>query len=145
MNDDVVLFVEDNLDEAILTLRTFREIHFPYEVVVVHNGKEALDFLSGTGAYAKRDSRVTPLMVILDLKLPDVDGLDLLRTLKGDPMLKHMVVVVFTSSTEPSHRTEAMALGAHMYFRKPTGQEEFKEVIKTISGLLSTFRQSRGI
>jgi two-component system, response regulator len=141
MNEDFVLLVEDNPDDVALALHAFREIRFPHKTVVARNGTEALDFLFGTGPYAGRDKTVTPLLILIDLKLPLIGGLEVLRRLKADPLLKHIVVVVLTSSTEESDHAKAKDLGTNLYIHKPTNFDDFVIVMKRVLHMLSALKR----
>src|ERR1700730_12448094 len=99
-NDHVILLVEDNPDDEALTLRALQKNKITNEVVVARDGVQALDYVFGTGAYAGRDSSIAPQIVLLDLKLPKVDGLEVLRRLRSDPRTKLTPVVILTSSNE---------------------------------------------
>src|SRR6266404_4573919 len=100
MDNKVILLVEDNPRDEALTLRALRKSNIVNEVVVAHDGVEALDYLFGTGTYAGRDTQVMPQLVLLDLKLPKVDGLQVLRKIRDDERTRRLPVVVFTSSSE---------------------------------------------
>jgi two-component system response regulator len=131
-----VLYVEDNPDDVDLTLLSFAEKKFPCPVTVVRDGAEALDFLFAAGKYAGRDKDETPLLVLLDLNLPKVHGLEVLRRIRADASLKHLVVVVLTSSNEERDRVEAQLHGANLYIQKPTNYEDFGDVARRIAALL---------
>ncbi len=132
MNDGVILLVEDNPDDIDLTLRAFKKNNILNEVVVARDGAEALEYLFGTGAYAGRDPAQTPAVVLLDLKLPKVDGLEVLRRLRADGRTKLTPVVVLTSSKEEKDVVEAYKLGTNGYVRKPV---DFVEFIDAVRGL----------
>ena len=115
MGDDMVLLVEDNPDDVTLTLEAFRDINFPYEIEVVSDGAEALDFLFGTGKHGGRDKKLAPLMILLDLNLPKVGGLEVLRRLREHPILRHVFVLVLTSSDDHQDEAEARNLCTNLY------------------------------
>ena len=135
-----VLHVEDNPDDVDLTQIAFGEIQFPYEVVVAEDGAKALDFLFATGKFADRDKRDTPAMVLLDLNLPKVSGLDILQRLKADQLLKHVLIVVLTSSNEQKDSARATALGTNLYIQKPVNFDAFVAVAREIAALLSALK-----
>jgi two-component system, response regulator len=126
-----ILLVEDNPDDEALTLRAVRK-HMPHPVVVARDGAEALEFLFGTGRYAERDVSVSPLLVLLDLKLPKVNGLEVLRRIREDARTRSIPVVVFTSSTEEQDIQDSYRLGANSYIRKPVDYGQFCEDIKQV-------------
>src|SRR5690349_5656394 len=115
MASSPILLVEDNPDDEALTLRAFRKNNVTNEVVVARDGVEALDYLFGTGKYASRDVTAMPQVVILDLKLPKIDGLEVLRRLRAAPHTKLLPVVILTSSNEERDRLEGYGLGANSY------------------------------
>jgi CheY-like chemotaxis protein len=102
------------------------------EVIEAHDGVEALDYLFGTGAHAGRDLRQQPQVVLLDLKLPKVDGLEVLRRIHNDPLTRFVPVVIFTSSKEEKDRMTSYALGANSYIRKPVDFAEFSEAVRQL-------------
>jgi CheY-like chemotaxis protein len=128
----VVLLVEDNPDDVALTLRAFRKSNLLNEVVVVGDGVEALDYLFGTGAYAGRDTRVTPQVILLDLKLPRLDGLEVLRGLRADQRTQLLPVIVLTTSVEERDLVESYKLGANSYVRKPVNFSQFIEAVNQL-------------
>jgi len=121
----VILLVEDSPDDAELAVRALEKQHAADRMVVVHDGAEALEFLFGTGRYADRDMSVTPSLVLLDLKLPKVDGLEVLRRLRADERTKLIPVVVLTASQEEIDLIESYSLGCNSYLRKPVDFAEF--------------------
>lgn len=114
-----ILLVEDNPDDADLTVRAFRKENIANTLVVVHDGAEALDYLYATGPYAHRDPGDLPQLVLLDLKLPRVDGLDVLRRIRAEPTTRSLPVVVLTSSREEADVIRSYNLGANSFVRKP--------------------------
>jgi two-component system, response regulator len=126
-----ILLVEDNPDDEALTLRAVRK-HVPHAIMVARDGAEALDFLFGTGSHAGRDLTVAPLLVLLDLKLPKVNGLEVLRRIRGDNRTRSIPVVVFTSSTEEQDILDSYRLGANSYIRKPVDYSQFCEDMKQV-------------
>lgn len=137
-----VLYVEDNPDDVLLTRLAFKEIRFPLEIVLARDGAEALDFLFGTGRSAGRDQSRTPAMVLLDLNLPKTHGLEVLRRLRADQRLRHVFVVILTSSNERRDKEEAEILGAGLYIRKPVDFDNFVEVARQIAGYLSPLQSA---
>jgi len=127
-----ILLVEDNPNDAELTIRALRKSNLANRVYHVKDGEEALDYLFGTGRYAGRDIDDSPRVVLLDLKLPKVDGIEVLRSIKSDEKLKCTPVVVLTSSREDRDLDECYRLGANSYIVKPV---EFDSFIKVVSEL----------
>ncbi len=125
MNDSVILLVEDNPDDEALTLHAFQEQNLANQVMVVRDGVQALDFLFGRGAYAGRDLTRSPAVVLLDLKLPRVDGLEVLRQVRANERTRFQPVVVLTSSAEERDVVESYRLGCNSYVRKPVDFDEF--------------------
>ena len=132
MASDSILLVEDNPDDEALTLRAFRKNNVTNEVVVARDGAEALDYLFGTGTYANRDVAVLPQVIILDLKLPKIDGLEVLRRLRATPQTKLLPVVILTSSNEERDRLEGYGLGANSYVRKPVDFAQFVDAVRQL-------------
>jgi CheY-like chemotaxis protein len=127
-----ILLVEDNLDDEALTLRALKKNNIHNEVVVAHDGVEALDYLFGTGIHAGRDLSVMPQLILLDLKLPKVDGLEVLRRLRSDARTRLLPVVILTSSTEEEDRIAGYGLGANSYVRKPVDFAQFIEAVRQL-------------
>ena len=134
-HDDYVLLVEDNPDDAELTLLSFKKNKYPHEMVVVRDGAEALDFLFGAGLYLGRDKNRLPRLILLDLNLPKVQGLEVLKRIRAVPFLKHIPMVILTSSNVEKDRTEANILGATLYIRKPINLNDFADVVRQINNL----------
>jgi len=124
--------VEDNPGDEALALRALRKTTAENDVIVVRDGVEALDYLFGTGAHQGRDTTSMPQVVLLDLKLPKVDGLEVLRTIRGDERTKRLPVVVFTSSSEENDKIKSYGLGANSYIRKPVDFEKFMEATRQL-------------
>ena len=132
MNKKIILLVEDNPDDELLAIRALEKNNIMNEVVVARDGTEALDYLFGAGAYASRDMSVMPQVILLDLKLPKIDGLEVLRRLRNDERTKLLPVVVLTSSKEDRDLTESYSLGANSYIRKPVNFAQFTEAIRQL-------------
>ena len=130
MEDSLVLLVEDNPDDVELALRAFRQSDVKSEVVVARDGIEALDYLFATGAHAGRDTRVMPRLILLDLKLPKVDGLEVLRRLRADTRTRLLPVVMLTTSKEENDLVNSYRLGANSYIRKPVEFRKFAEAVQ---------------
>jgi len=128
----MILLVEDNEDDEALTLRAFKKNKIFNEVVVARTGEEALDFLFGKGAYAGRDANDVPVVMLLDLNLPKVHGLEVLRQVRADDRTKLMRVVVLTSSKQDEDIVTSYALGANSYVRKPVSFPEFAAAVKVL-------------
>ncbi len=127
-----ILLVEDNPDDELLTLRALKRNHIANEVVVVRDGVEALEYLFATGVYAWRDPGDLPQVVLLDLKLPKVDGLQVLKRIRSDERTRLLPVVILTSSDEERDVVESYKLGANSYVRKPVEFEQFVEAIRQL-------------
>jgi two-component system, response regulator len=127
MENRSILLVEDNPDDEALTLRALKKNNIKNEVVVAHDGAEALDYLFGTGKYAGRNTDVLPQVVLLDLKLPKVEGLEVLRRVRADNRTRLLPVVILTSSNEEQDRIDGYGLGANSYVRKPVDFTQFME------------------
>jgi two-component system response regulator len=129
MNDKPILLVEDNPDDEALTLHALESNKIGNTVIVARNGVEALDYLFGTGQYTGRDLEALPAVVLLDLKLPKIDGLEVLRRIRADSRTNLLPVVILTSSTEDEDRLKGYALGANSYVRKPVDFDEFVRAV----------------
>ncbi|MSQ48750.1 MAG: response regulator [Deltaproteobacteria bacterium] len=126
-----ILFAEDNLNDIELTLDALAEHHLANEVVVVRDGAEALDYLYRRGAYALR-TNADPVLILLDIRMPKVDGLEVLRQIKHDDRLKLIPVVMMTSSQEEQDIVESYRLGVNAYVLKPINFSQFIEAVKTL-------------
>ena len=127
-----ILLVEDNPDDVKLTLRAFKRNNMLNPIVVARDGVEALDFLFARGAHAERAGKPLPTLVILDLKLPKLDGLEVLKAVRGDARTKLVPVVILTSSKEQQDLIQGYALGANSYVRKPVNFAEFLEAVRVL-------------
>jgi two-component system response regulator len=124
-----ILLVEDNVDDEVLTLRALQGNDIEEKVFVARDGMEALDFLFCTNAYAERDPHNMPQLILLDIKLPKMDGLEVLRRLRADPRTRLIPVVMLTSSKEEQDLIESYENGANSYLRKPVDYTQFVEYI----------------
>ena len=130
MTNGTILLVEDNPDDQKLTLRALKKNNIANEVVIAEDGAQALDYLFGTGQFAGRDVRDRPALVLLDLKLPKVDGLSVLSQVRADERTKMTPVVVLTSSAEERDLVNSYELGVNSYVRKPVDFVEFVEAAR---------------
>jgi two-component system response regulator len=129
LKEKVILLVEDNPDDEALTQRALKKNNITNEVVVARDGVEALDYLFGTGPYAGRDVTALPQLTLLDLKLPKIDGLEVLRRVRANRVTKLLPVVILTSSNEDKDRLEGYNLGANSYVRKPVDFDQFSRAV----------------
>lgn len=129
---DEILLVEDNPDDVELTLRAFRKSKIANEIIVAHDGIEALDYLFATGAHAGRGHSRLPQLVLLDLSLPRLDGLQVLARIRTNPKTKLLPVVILTSSTEEPDLKTGYSLGANSYIRKPVDFQEFRVAVRRL-------------
>lgn len=132
MKDRVILLVEDNPDDEALTQRALKKNNILNELVVAHDGAEALEYLFGTGKHAGRDTSVLPAVVLLDIKLPRIDGLEVLKRLRADERTKLLPIVMLTSSKEEQDVIRGYSLGANSYVRKPVDFTQFIEAVKQL-------------
>jgi two-component system response regulator len=132
MEPKVILLVEDNPDDEFLTLRSLEQNRVANEVVVVRDGQAALDWLYGSGSCSGRAAGELPALILLDLKMPKVSGLDLLQRLRADPRTRRIPVVIFTSSSEDCDVLRSYELGANSYVRKPVEFSEFSEAVRQL-------------
>ena len=132
MLEKTILLVEDNADDEELTLRALKKNNVKNNLVVARNGVEALDFLFGTGACAGRNVAALPGLVLLDLKLPKIDGLEVLRRIRADERTRRIPVTVLTSSKEEQDLIKSYDLGANSYIRKPVDFNQFTEAVRQL-------------
>jgi two-component system response regulator len=132
MSTGTILLVEDNPDDVDLTLRAFQKNNIANEVVVARDGVEALDYLFARGSHADRDPARSPSVVLLDLKLPRIDGLEVLGQIRADERTKLLPVVILTSSKEEQDLIRGYALGANSYIRKPVDFAQFMEAVRQL-------------
>lgn len=131
-NDKIILLVEDNPDDEALTLRALRKNNILNQVVVARDGVEALDYLFGTGAHAGRDTANQPQVILLDLKLPKLDGLEVLKRIRADIRTRLQPVVILTTSNEDRDIVGSYELGANSFIRKPVDFEQFMEAVRQL-------------
>jgi len=132
MESKTILLVEDNSDDEALTLRALKKNNIKNEVVIARDGAEALEYLFGTGKYTGRNTSLTPQVVLLDLKLPKVEGLEVLRRVRADQRTKLLPVVILTSSNEEQDRIDGYGLGANSYVRKPVDFSQFMDAARQL-------------
>jgi CheY-like chemotaxis protein len=132
MDEKIILLIEDNPDDEELLRIALQESHIVSQLIVVHSGAEALDYLFGTGTYAGRGLRIMPHLILLDLKLPKVHGLEVLRRLRADNRTTLLPVVILTSSTEEKDVLMSYSLGANSYLRKPVDYVQFTEAMRQL-------------
>jgi two-component system, response regulator len=132
MSNGVILLVEDNPDDELLALRALRKNNVTNEVVVARDGVEALDYLFASGPHAGRDTSTMPQLILLDLKLPRVNGLEVLKRLRSDERTRLIPVVILTSSRERSDMLDGYGLGANSYVRKPVNFEQFVKAVEQL-------------
>ena len=132
MNNKIILLVEDNSDDVELTLRALKKNSISNKIIVARDGAEALDYLFAKGQYDKRDEKDLPVLVLLDLKLPKIDGLEVLRQIRGNELTRLLPVVILTSSSQQQDMIESYKLGANSYIRKPVDFNDFEKVIHVL-------------
>lgn len=132
MNKKIILLVDDNPDDVKLTIRALRKSNILNEIVVAGDGIEALDYLLGTGKYAGRDMNIKPQVILLDLKMPKLDGLEFLRRIRSDERTQPLPVVILTTSSEDRDKIESYKLGANSYIRKPVDFTQFVESVQQL-------------
>ena len=128
----VILLVEDNQQDEVLTVRALKKHQVHNELIVCRDGAEALDWLFRRGSHAERDAEIIPQVILLDLKLPKVDGLEVLREIRGNPQTKKYPVVILTTSDEDQDIDRSYDLGANSYVRKPVDFAQFAEAIRNL-------------
>ena len=132
MEEKIILLVEDNADDEKLTLRALKKNNIGNQVIIARDGAEALDYLFLTGQYSGRDAALTPQVILLDLKLPKIDGLEVLRQLRSNENTKLLPVVILTSSNEEQDRISGYGFGANSYVRKPVDFNQFMEAVRQL-------------
>ena len=132
MDKKTILLVEDNADDEVLTIHALKESNVPNEVVVARDGVEALDYLFGKGSYSSRDASVMPDLILLDLKLPWINGMEVLQRIRSDERTKLLPVVILTSSKEESDLIQSYKLGANSYIRKTVDFVQFRKAVQQL-------------
>lgn len=132
MSQRTILLVEDNKHDVALTVRAMKKNNIQHQLVVVHDGVDALDYLFGAGAYAERDPRAVPWIILMDLKLPRIDGLTTLARLRAAEATRLVPVIILSSSNEEQDVVESYRLGANSFIRKPTDFVEFTRTIEKL-------------
>ena len=129
-NRRIILLVEDNPDDEVLTLRALKESNVLNQIVVVRDGAEALDYLFGTGQYKERDMNLMPQLILLDINIPKLNGMEVLQQIRGDKRTKYLPVVMLTSSREEQDLIASYELGVNSYIRKPVNFDQFADAIR---------------
>ncbi|OHD61897.1 MAG: two-component system response regulator [Spirochaetes bacterium GWF1_49_6] len=132
MNEKSILLVEDNPSDVELTKRAFKKSSIVNNLVVVNDGQEAIDYIFGTGKFEGRDTAILPTVILLDLKLPKIDGITVLRRIKSDTLFRRIPVVVLTTSNEDADLDACYDLGVNSYIRKPIDFNRFAEVVSEL-------------
>lgn len=132
MKNKILLLVEDNSDDEQLTIRALKKNNIMNDIFVARDGQEALDYLFNTGAFAGRDKAELPEVILLDLNLPKIGGLDVLKRIRSEEPTKLLPVVILTTSSEERDRIESYKLGANSYIQKPVDFEQFSEAIRQL-------------
>jgi len=125
-----ILLIEDNPDDIELTIRAFKKNNLKNEIIVIKDGEKAVDYINCTGEYIERDQNKQPAVILLDLKLPKVDGIEILRQIKTNPKMKVIPVVILTSSLEEKDIENGYSYGANSYIRKPVDFNKFQEAVQ---------------
>lgn len=133
MEKNIIMLVEDNEDDLELTLRAFKKNNISNEVVIARDGIEALDYLMGTGTHKGRDLRVMPEVILLDLKMPRMGGIEVLRHIRSNEHTKLLPVVILTSSDEEKDMVESYECGVNSYIRKPVDFSQFVDAVRQLS------------
>ncbi len=132
MDTKTILLVEDNPDDVKLTLRALKKSNIMNEIVIADDGVEAIDYLFGTGKHTGRNTNLMPQLILLDLKMPKMDGLEVLQKIRADERTRLLPVVVLTTSNEDKDRIESYKLGANSYIRKPVDFNQFAEAVRQL-------------
>ena len=132
VREEIILLVEDNPDDEFMTRRALEQNNLYNDLVVVRDGEQALDYLFGAGSYEGRDTTVMPQVILLDLGLPKVDGLEVLKRIRSDERTRRLPVVILTSSPDEQDRVESYVRGANSFVRKPVDFVEFAEAVQSL-------------
>ena len=132
MANKIILLAEDNPDDALLTIHALKESHLCNEIIHVRDGVEALDYLFGRGQYAERNPDELPTVILLDINMPRVSGLEVLRQIRANPVTKRLPVVMLTTSKEEQDLVASYDLGANSYVRKPVDFDQFTEAARNL-------------
>jgi len=132
LQEKIIFLVEDNPDDVVLTERALKKSHILNKLVLARDGAEALEYIFGTGNYSGRDMSKMPEVILLDLKLPKIDGLEVLKKIRADKRTKLLPVVILTSSKEENDLINGYSLGANSYIRKPVNFNQFAEAIRQL-------------
>ncbi len=132
MSEKIILQVEDNENDILLTHLAFKKCRIANRLIIAHDGVEALDFLFRRGSYAQRDPEENPALILLDLKLPFIDGFEVLKEIRTNESSHEIPVIVLTSSLEETDQAKSQELGANQYYRKPVSFDKFVELIQQI-------------
>jgi DNA-binding response OmpR family regulator len=132
MANKIILLVEDNPDDVELTIRAFKKNNISNKVIIAQNGAEALDYLLGRGMYKERDLKDLPVLIMLDLNLPKINGFEVLKAIRQNETTKLLPVVILTSSNQDEDMIESYKLGANSYIHKPVDFKDFMEVVRLL-------------
>jgi len=132
MNKKPILLVEDNPDDVTLTMRAFKKSNVLNEIIVAKDGVEALEFLFGTGRYEGRDMSIVPQVILLDLKMPRMDGIEVLQRIRADERTSLLPVVILSTSSQDKDRIDSYRLGANSYVKKPVDFTQFVEAVRQL-------------
>jgi CheY-like chemotaxis protein len=128
----IILLAEDNPDDVLLTKRAFKKSNLVNELIIVNDGQQALDYLFCEGSYKNRDPNDVPELILLDLKMPKIDGLGVLKSIRDNKKTKHLPVVILTTSKEENDMIASYCLGANSYITKPVDFDQFVEAVKQL-------------
>ena len=132
MNEKIILLVEDNRDDIALTLRAFKKSNIQNKVITIEDGEEAIEYLFSKGKFSEKDPLDLPSVVLLDLNLPKVNGFEVLKSIRENPITRFLPVVILTSSREEQDIIEGYKQGANSYIQKPVDFEKFFEAVQTL-------------
>ena len=138
-----ILLVEDNSDDAAMTIRALKKVNLAHCLVHVEDGQEALDYMFGKGKFSQRDLKIQPKVILLDIKMPRVDGMEVLKLLKFNELTKHIPVVIMTSSSEEKDMLTSYSLGVNSYVVKPVNFENFAKAVSELGIYWMMINQTR--